>query len=70
MLMKTQDIGFWLLAIGFLVKAKATAQPTKDTKQQGTRHSGPPAGDRKSWLLGMAKAKAKTTNRSGQLVIG
>src|SRR5215831_6795489 len=28
MLMKTQDIGSWLLAVGFWVKAKATAQPT------------------------------------------
>jgi len=70
MLMKTQDIGSWLLAIGFWVKAKATAQPTKDTKQQGTRHSGPPAGYGKGWLLGKAKATAKTTNRNGQLVIG
>src|SRR5215469_9799184 len=32
MLLETQDIGSWLLAIGFWVKAKATAQTTKDTK--------------------------------------
>src|SRR5215469_12634761 len=35
MLLETQDIGSWLLAVGFRVKEKATAKTKKDTKPQG-----------------------------------
>ena len=57
MLMETQDIGSWLLAIGSWVKATATTQTTKDTKGVGT-------GDREQVT---AKSTAETTKGTKRL---